>query len=391
MGEFEELTASIWQIFGRKQGKITLTAHSFGDAELAEVSKCIESTMVSTVGDYVQKFEKELGKFTESPHIICCSSGTAGLHLALDAVGVSKNTEVIMPAISFVATANASVYLGAQPWFVDCENETFGICPTALKSYLEECRERGSKYCPLVGRSGAPVKAIVAVHVLGHPCKIKQICEVANEFALPVVEDAAGAMGSFLGDTHVGLFGDVGVVSFNGNKIITSGGGGAILTRSGELSESIRHMSTVAKLHDSWRFQHDRVGFNYRMPALNAALGYAQLKELPVLLNHRRNLFHYYENITSQFTDIRMVKEPPDCRSNYWLHSIVLSERVSALRDQMLETSNRSGLMTRPLWDLLPEQAPYRHIANAGSYSCAKSIVESVISIPSHSLNNING
>lgn len=342
-------------------GKETIGLHEpiFNGNEIEYLTDAINSTFVSSTGPYIEKFEKKLQEYTGSKFVISVNSGTSGLHISLLLSGILAGDEVIVPALTFAATANAVMYCGAVPNFVDCETESFGIDPDKLRSYLLEIIkfETGRPVNKFTNRK---IGAIIVMHTFGHPSKIEEIIEVANQFKLLVIEDAAESVGSFYNKKHTGTFGSVGVLSFNGNKTITTGGGGAILTDQANLAHQARHLSTTAKLPSKWEFIHDTVGFNYRMPNLNAALGLAQLEQLETKIEKKRKLLDRYREEFVKFPELRMLEEPQFSRSNYWLQTLILPSSTLNLRDEILDLSNDSGTMTRPIWEPLSNLKHFR-------------------------------
>ena len=335
-------------------GEETIGLHEpiFNGNEIKYLTDAIESTYVSSTGPYIEKFEEKLKEYTGSKFVISVNSGTSGLHISLLLSGISTGDEVIVPALTFAATANAVIYCGAVPNFVDCETESFGIDPEKLREYLTEIVkfETGR---PINKFTNRKIGAIIVMHTFGHPSKIEEIIEVAKQFNMVVIEDAAESVGSFYDRKHTGTFGSIGVLSFNGNKTITTGGGGAILTDQANLAHRARHLSTTAKLPSKWEFIHDTVGFNYRMPNLNAALGLAQLEQLESKIEKKRKLLGRYQLEFAKFPELHMLEEPKLARSNYWLQTIILPASLLNLRNEILDLSNDSGVMTRPIWEPL--------------------------------------
>lgn len=322
---------------------------SFSDLEQEFVMDCITSTFVSSVGRYVDRFEKEIAEYTGAKYAVAVVNGTSALHISLILSGVKKGDEVLVPGLTFAATANAICYANAIPHFVDSEEETFGICPNALETYLSKICEIKNNTCVNI-QTGRKITAIIPVHIFGHPCKIDQLVSVAKKFNLKVVEDAAESLGSFYKGQHTGTFGELGTISFNGNKIITAGGGGMIITDDEYLAHQAKHLTTTAKVPHKWEYVHDLIGYNYRMPNLNSALGCAQFKRLPEFLKNKRALFLKYREQFSKLKGIRLFSEPINCRSNYWLQTIFLNEADELLRNDILSALNEAGLMSRPAW-----------------------------------------
>jgi aminotransferase in exopolysaccharide biosynthesis len=335
------------------------------------------------VGKYVDKFELDLAKYTGAKYAISVVNGTAALHLALKLSGVKQNDEVIVQAFTFVASVNSITYCGAVPHFVDVETENLGIDPIKLESYLAEITEK-SNGVTLNKQTGRVIKALVVMHTFGHPSKLDALTEVANKFNLIMIEDAAESIGSYYKNKHTGTTGLFGTLSFNGNKTITTGGGGAILTNNIELAKHAKHLSTTAKIPHQWAFKHDEIGYNYRMPNINAALGCAQLEQLPNKLESKEMLFHKYQSEFSKIEGISIFQRPDDCKSNYWLQSLILDSPNLILRDEILEKLNTAGYMSRPGWDLINTLKPY--VSNPSmNLETSNKLFKSLINIPSSS------
>ncbi len=339
-------------------GTVVLSEPILMGNEWLYIKECLDTCCVASAGRFVEKFEADLVQFTGSKHAIAVVNATAGLHVSLRLVGVTSNDEVLVPAMTFVATANAVSYCGAIPHFVDIEPVTLGIDAVALRDYLYENTEQRSRQC-INRRTGRRIKALVPMHTFGHPSNLDLLLSVAHDFNLELVEDAAESIGSFYGEQHTGTFGKFGVLSFNGNKSITTGGGGAILTSDAKLAGKARHLVSTAKVPHEWEYRHDEIGYNYRMPNLNAALGVAQLEQLPQILAAKGCLFEKYEREFSLISEVNLLKEPPGAKSNYWLQTLVLSPDQRHERDQILQITNKSGLMTRPAWVPLYRLNPY--------------------------------
>jgi perosamine synthetase len=339
-------------------GAVALHEPCFAGNEWAYVKECLDSTFVSSVGKFVDRFEAELAAFTGAKHAVAVVNGTAALHIALRLAGVRPNDEVIIPALTFVATANAVSYCGAMPHFADSDERYLGMDPHALREYLHASTEIRGKQC--VNRaSGRVIRSVVPMHAFGHPVDIEAVCAVARDFHLSLVEDAAESLGSTIHGRHTGTFGLMGTLSFNGNKTVTTGGGGAIITDDTAIAEHAKHLTTTAKVAHRWEYRHDEIGYNYRMPNINAALGCAQLEQLPGFLEAKRRLFESYAAAFAGVREARLVAEPPGCRSNYWLQTLLLNSSVASQRDAILAATNDVGLMTRPTWTLMHRLAPY--------------------------------
>jgi perosamine synthetase len=330
----------------------------FQGNESAYLQDCLDSTFVSSVGPFVDRFESELAEYTGARHAITVVNGTAALHVALLLAGVERDDEVLIPALSFVATANAVHYCGAVPHFVDSDERTLGMDPVALRRRLEDVAElrAGGVFNRQTGRR---IRTIVPMHTFGHPSDVLALLEVARDFSMNLVEDSAESLGSFMNGQHTGTFGLLGVLSFNGNKTITTGGGGAILTDDSVLARRAKHLTTTAKVPHLWEYIHDEVGFNYRLPNLNAALGCAQMEQLPDFLGSKRRLYERYQQAFEAVAGVSMFREPEGSSSNYWLQALVLDESNISKRDSLLTGLNEAGFMSRPAWMLLNRLAPY--------------------------------
>ena len=362
-------------------GPCALHEPRFAGNEAAYLQECLDTTFVSSVGPFVDRFEKDLAQYAGAKHAVVTVNGTAALHVALLMAGVGPDDEVLIPTLSFVATANAVRYCGAIPHFVDSDERTLGMDPVALRVWLQASTDMNSGF--IINRqSGRRIRALVPVHTFGHPCDLDGLLAVAADFNLVVVEDAAESLGSWYNGQHAGTFGLLGILSFNGNKTITTGGGGAILTDDPELARRAKHMTTTAKVSHRWDYVHDEIGFNYRMPNVNAALGCAQLEQLPSFLASKRRLLERYLDAFSGIPGVSFFQEPPGCSSNFWLQSLLLDEGDVAVRDSILETTNDSGFMTRPVWTLLHRLAPYVDCPRA-PLPMAQTLETRIINLPS--------
>jgi perosamine synthetase len=330
----------------------------FAGREWQYLKDCLDSTYVSSVGPDVNRFEADLAALTGARHAIAVVNGTAALHVALLIAGVGRDDEVLVPALTFVATANAVAYCGAVPHFVDSEQGTLGVAPASLRDYLASISELRGGVC-VNRQTGRRLRALVPMHTFGHPADLDGLLAVAHDYRLHLVEDAAESLGSTYAGRHTGTFGLLGILSFNGNKTVTTGGGGAILTDDAELARHARHLTTTAKIPHRWEYRHDETGFNYRMPNLNAALGRAQLEQLPRFVEAKRALYRRYADSFAGIPGTSIFAEPAGSRSNYWLQTLVLDAAQAPRRDEILAATNDAGLMTRPVWQLLNELPPY--------------------------------
>lgn len=356
---------------------------SFGGNEWQYLKECLDSSFVSSVGEFVDRFELDLASFTGAKHVVAVVNGTSALHIALKLAGVQIDDEVLIPSLTFVATANAVSYCGATPHLVDSDESTLGIDATRLRAHLVSQTEQRAGLC-LNRASGRIIRAMVPMHTFGHPVDIDGLLAVAKDFNIAMVEDAAESLGSYYRGQHTGTFGLLGILSFNGNKTITTGGGGAILTNDSELARRAKHLTTTAKVPHRWEFVHDEVGYNYRMPNINAALGCAQLEQLDDFLTSKRTLFERYRNAFAPVPGVRVIAEPANCQSNYWLQTLLLEESIAAQRDDILAATNDAGLMTRPAWTLMHRLAPFRQCPSMNLQG-AESLASRLINLPSSS------
>jgi perosamine synthetase len=377
----DEVVAACRQVLGRADQFVPLHEPCFRGREWEYVKDCLDTGWVSSVGAYVDRFETDLAEATGCAHAVATSTGTAALHIGLLLVGVTRDDEVLVPALSFVATANAVAYAGAIPHFLDCDEVTLGVDPDALERHLAETAELRADGC-YNRRTGRRIGALVAVHMYGHPCRIEALATLATRYRLPLVEDAAESLGSWFRGRHTGRWGRVAALSFNGNKTLTTGGGGAVLTEDAALAARAKHLTTTAKVPHRWAYRHDAVGYNYRLPNLNAALGCAQLEQLPAFLDSKRRLAARYIEAFADLAGVRFVVEPPECRSNYWLCSLLLDDDLAGARDRLLETTNDGGIMTRPAWDLLSELPMYADTPRAALPVSAR-VARGLVNLPS--------
>ena len=364
-------------------GPVALHEPRFNGSEWAYLKECLDSTFVSSVGKFVDRFEGDLAAFTGAKRAVAVVNGTAALHIALRLAGVEAGDEVLLPALTFIATANAVAYCQATPHFVDSEDRSLGMDALSLREYLSGITEIRNSQCINL-RTGRVIRAMVPMHTFGHPVDIEALLAIAHDFRLQLVEDAAESLGSTVGGRHTGTFGLMGTLSFNGNKTITTGGGGAILTNDVELGKRAKHLTTTAKLPHRWNFVHDEVGYNYRLPNLNAALGCAQLEQLPGFLADKRRLFDRYNSAFVNVKGVHLVAEPAGCHSNYWLQTLLLDESHADQRDAVLAATNDAGLMTRPVWALMNSLPMYASAPRA-PLPVAQSLELRVINIPSSS------
>ena len=353
----------------------------FEGNEIDYVTDCIKSNFVSSVGEYVNKFEEAISKYTGAKYAILTVNGTSALHISLLLVGVKRDDEVLMPAMTFIATANAVSYIGAIPHFVDVDEKTLGIDSKKLDEYLSRICEMRNGEC-FNKNTNKRIKAIVPMHTFGHPVDMDELIKVAKKYNIEIVEDAAESLGSFYKGVHTGNFGKVSAISFNGNKIITTGGGGCILTNDEELAKKAKHITTTAKIPHPYEYEHDTIGYNYRMPALNAALGLAQIEKLPEFIEKKRKLATIYQDVFKDIEEVEFFVEPEYAKSNYWLNAIILKENNKSLRDEILKETNENGIMTRPIWKLMHHLEMFKNCPKM-DLSVSENLENRIINIPS--------
>lgn len=362
-------------------GKVALHEPEFAGNEWRYIKECLDTGWVSSVGSYVDRFEGMLADVTGTAYAVATVNGTAALHVCLQLVDVRRGDEVIVPALTFIATANAVSYLGATPHFADSEPGTLGIDPRKLSEHLTEVAEIRDGLC-INTRTGAVIRAVVPMHTFGHPMDLDGLMEVCGRWHLALIEDAAEALGSYYNGRHAGAFGRVAALSFNGNKLVTTGGGGAIVTNDQVLARRAKHLTTTARVAHRWSFIHDQVGYNYRLPNLNAALGCAQLEQLPGFVSRKRTLAQRYVEAFSGMRGAGIFVEPPGTRSNYWLNTLLLDEADAMLRDAVLDALNEAGLMARPVWTLMHE-LPMFTACPRMDLSCAEDLQARIVNLPS--------
>ena len=343
------------------------------------LNDCIDSTFVSSVGKYVDMFEKQFAKKVGSKFAIATVNGTSALHISLILADVQKDDEVITQALTFIATCNAIDYIGAKPIFIDVDLNTMGLSPESLKNFLETNCVIINNQC-INKTTNKIIKACVPMHTFGHPCKIDEISEICNEWNISLVEDAAESLGSYYKGQHTGTFGKLAAFSFNGNKIITSGGGGVIVTNNETLAKKAKHLTTTAKVPHPYEYVHDEIGYNYRMPNLNASLLVAQLEQLDKFIESKRDLAIKYNNFFINEDTINFIKEPENSESNYWLQAILLKDKEQ--RDNFLEFTNKNGVMTRPIWTLMSDLKMFKNCQYDNLIN-SKYLEQRVVNIPS--------
>jgi len=383
----KEINKRIKDLFGQNFEELYTHEPSFSESNASKYLKeCIESGWVSNSGPWVNKFEKLISERTGAKYVVAMSNGTSALRLSLHVMGVRPNDEVLIPPLSFVATANAISHLGAEPHFIDIEPKALGMCPLALEKRLIEISERNDNIL-FNKKTGRKISAVMPVHVFGLPSKIVEIKKICEKWNLPLVEDAAEALGSSILNKstkiHCGCVGDIGVISFNGNKIITTGGGGALLTNNSTIGQLAKHLSTTAKLVHPWEFFHDQVAWNDRLPNINAALGVSQIEQLDNKIHFKRILHHKYQAKFRDLNEVEIINEDKNCESNYWLNTLRLSgKEPEKLRDEILKNAHKSKIYLRPSWILL-NQLPMYLNSQRGNLDEATYQSKRLINLPS--------
>ena len=361
------------------QDFIPLHKPRFLGNEKKYVLDCIDSTFVSSVGKYVDDFEKQMAEYTGAKHAVACVNGTAALHMAMIVADVKKNDIVITQPLSFIATCNAISYIGASPVFVDVDIDTMGLSPYKLKEFLQVnaiIKADGFTYHKTTNQK---IAACVPMHTFGHSCRIDELANICNDYNIVLIEDAAESIGSYYKNKHTGTFGVLGTFSFNGNKTITCGGGGAIITNNEVLAKRAKYLTTQAKVPHRWEFVHNEIGYNYRMPNINAALMCAQLEQLNSFLENKRELANRYLDFFAN-SEMKFIKEPNNSKSNYWLCAILLKDKNT--RDEFLQYANDNGVMTRPVWTLMNKLEMFKD-ALYGNLDNANYLEERLVNIPS--------
>ncbi len=378
MPPFKEIVTFIRSLYPGKGAVIPLHEPFFDAREKQYLNECIDSTYVSSVGPFVDRFEELTKAYTGAGSAVVCVNGTAALHIALQLAGVRQGDEVITQPLTFIATANAISYIGAHPVFVDVSRHTLGLSPRALKAFLQAHAEKkeGGTFNKATGNK---ITACLPMHTFGLPCEIEDIIAICNEWGIPVIEDAAESLGSFYHNRHTGRFGKIGVFSYNGNKTITTGGGGMLITDDERLGALAKHLTTQAKVPHKWEYIHDMTGYNYRMPNINAALGVAQMEKLEAIVENKRVTAQKYASFFKE-NNITFITEPEQTRANYWLNAIVLKDREE--RDAFLAYTNSCGVMTRPVWRLMNE-LPMFASCMAGNLENAVWLSQRLVNIPS--------
>ena len=378
MIEFKKVTDFIHDLYGA-QDFVPLAVPVFIGNEKKYLNECIDTTFVSSVGKFVDRFEDDIAKYTGCKRAVVVVSGTNALHMSLMLAGVERNDEVLTQALTFIATCNALSYIGAHPVFIDVDRDTMGLSPVAVREWLTKNAEMKDGQC-YNKRTGRRVRACVPMHTFGHPVHLDELVEVLNEYNIPLVEDAAESIGSLYKGKHTGTFGKIGALSFNGNKTITTGGGGMMLFNDEELGAFAKHLTTQAKIPHRWEFRHDHIGYNYRMPNINAALGCAQLEHIEEYVASKRETAKAYEEFFKYIPDIEFFVEPENTRSNYWLNVVILKNKEA--QQSFLQYTNDNGVMTRPIWELMNRLPMFEKCENDGLKNTIW-FADRVVNIPS--------
>lgn len=375
---FDNTIQYIRKVFNAPEGFVPLHAPYFGGNEKKYLADTIDSTFVSSVGAYVNRFEEMMAEITGAKYAVATTNGTVALQLSLVIAGVQAGDEVITQPLTFVATANAIAHSNATPVFIDVDRDTMGMLPDALEQFLQEHAviKGGAAYNKTTGKR---IAACIPMHTFGFPARIDKLVEICERWHIVLIEDAAESLGSYYNGQHTGTFGKLGTFSFNGNKTVTCGGGGAIVTNDEALAKHAKHISTTAKIPHAWEFVHDEIGYNFRMPNLNAALACAQLEQLDTILANKRNLAELYRNYFSG-TDIGFVYEQPGSTANYWLNCVLLNNLEE--RNAFLEATNNSGVMTRPIWRLMNKLDMFKD-CQYGDLTNSEWLEDRVVNIPS--------
>ena len=380
MDASKDIVRLIRELYGQNKAFIPLHAPVFLGNEKKYLKECIDSTFVSYVGKYVTQFEDQIAKFTGAKYAVAMVNGTTALQVALQLAGVKRGDEVVTQALTFVASANAITHAGGIPVFVDVEEDTLGMSPDALRTWLESNSEmdRKTKRC-MNKNTGKVISAIVPMHTFGHPCRIEEIVKVAAEFGILVVEDAAESLGSYYKGKHTGTFGLLGIISFNGNKTITTGGGGMLITDNEQMAIRAKHITTTAKVPHPWEFVHDEIGHNFRMTNVNAAIGVGQMEKIDVYLENKRETAEAYATFCQE-QGIDFVPGLTESKTNNWLNAIILEDR--SMRDDFLTYTNGHGVMTRPIWNLINKLEMYKNCQHDGLKN-SQWLEDRVVNIPS--------
>lgn len=378
----KELTKSIKLV--TRTNKPRLHEPHLDGEEIKELKKCIKSNFISTVGFQVKKFEKKLSKLTGAKYVVATNSGTSALHLALKGINLERNSEVLVPTLNFVASGNAIKYCNAIPHFVDSTANNLSVDPIKLSNYLSKIiKIKNGRSINI--KTNRPILALILVHVFGHSGNIKEIKKICNLYNLKLIEDAAEAIGSFYKKKHLGTFGKCGILSFNGNKTITTGAGGALITNDKNLAKKVLKLSLISKVPHKWKLEYDDIGYNYRMPSINASLGISQLNKLNSILAKKKKLFLNYKKEFKKYSEFILLGQPKNCKSNFWLNTLILKKNSVQLRDKIIRKLNYNGVQARPCWKLLHRLKQFSNYPKM-NLSVAEKLEKKIINIPSSSI-----
>ena len=378
----QDIAERVRRVLPASGAPYSLHEPNLGEAEWAQVKQCMETGWVSSAGGAVESLETALEDFTGASHAVATVNGTAALHTCLMLAGVKPGDEVLLPTLTFVATANVVSYCGAIPHFVDSEPNSFGVDAAKLADYLKDIADVDAEGCCRNRQTGRPLAALIVVHCMGHPADLDALSALCEDHGIILIEDAAAALGSYYRGQHVGRHGLLSALSFNGNKIVTTGGGGAVLVNDGELAQRAKSLTTTARRGGEWEHVHDAVGYNYRLPALNAALGCAQMERLDGFLSSKRKLAERYEDAFRDLNAVTAVTEPDYGRSNFWMNTILLDGEYAAERDQILQAAIDAGFVCGPAWRPMHRLAMYADCPRM-ALNCAEDLQKRVINLPS--------
>tara|TARA_X000000950_G_scaffold288608_1_gene406271 strand:+ start:16311 stop:17477 length:1167 start_codon:yes stop_codon:yes gene_type:complete len=378
----KKILKSIQTTIGSKNINYFLHEPNLNKNDNKMVNKCINSKFVSTVGKFSDLFSKELKKFTKARYVLCLNNGTSALHLAIKVLGVKKNEEILLPSLTFVATGNAILYNNAIPHFIEVDNNLL-IDLNKLENYLNKNTFLKNGKC-FNKNSLRVIKAIIPLHIFGHICNMTKLKKIAKKFKLLIVEDAAEALGSYYKGKHAGTFGKVGILSFNGNKIITTGMGGALLTDDKKIYNRANYLAAQAKQKSKWEYIYNEIGYNYKLASINAALGLSQLNRILKLINSKRDLYKKYLNSFKNIKEVRVLNEPKNCKSNYWLNTIILSKEISSYQKQIIKLCYKKNIFIRPIWKPLHQLNHFKNFPKM-EMKLTNQMAKSVINLPSSS------
>ena len=381
--EINKLILILKKNLKKNKGKIPLHEPTLNINEKKYLNDCIKKNHLSSVGNYSNKFIKELKKITESKYVILTNSGTSALHLALKSSGIKENEEVLMPSLNYIASANSALYCRSSPHFIEVSEKTLGVDPYKLEIYLKKICIVKSNFS-INRKTKKRIRALICLHTFGHSCEIDKIKKICNKYKIFLIEDSAEAIGSFFKKQHLGTFGNIGILSFNGNKTITSASGGAIITNNKKIAELVLHLSQNAKFPHSYLYDYDQEGYNYKPSNITSAIGFAQIKEIRKIINSKREIFNKYKNIFTNISFLKLFKEPKNSKSNYWLQTLLLNKPNLIIRNQILTKTNKIGIGTRPIWKPL-HKLNFLSKFQKSNLDVTNNLEKRIINIPSSS------